>query len=189
MEELINYILDFGQLNEKQIELIKRNLSEITLTKGEYFSEAGKTAKRLGFVLEGVLRCCYYNNKGDEITRCFIEENNFVVDLNSFINQIPSAEYYEAVTDCRLIVLTHSNWIELSDTIVGWEAIAGKIMAKTMLTKVRNISSIISEDAVTSYQNFIKEYPNLVNRIPLSFIASYLGVTQSSLSRIRKKIR
>lgn len=189
MEELINYILEFGHLNQKQIELIEKNSEEITLSKGEYFSEAGKISKRLGFMLDGVIRNCYYNNKGDEITRSFAMEGCFTVDLNSFVNQIPSTEYIQAITDCKLIVISKKNWDELSSTIVDWERISSKIIAKTMTHIVNRISPLVSGDTATSYKMFLEQYSNLINRVPLAYVASYLGVTQSSLSRIRKNIR
>ena len=76
MEHLIGYILQFGDLNQRQIDLITSRTTELELPKGAYFSEAGSVPRQVGFVLEGVMRGCYYNNKGEEITRCFITENN-----------------------------------------------------------------------------------------------------------------
>jgi len=132
---------------------------------------------------------CYYNNKGEEITKYFIEENNLVVDLESFDNEIPSTAYVQAITDCKLIVFLKKDWQELLNTIVGWDAIVHKIISKALMQKVERRSPLVSEDATTRYLKFIEIYPTVVNRIPLSYIASYLGITQSSLSRIRKNIR
>ena len=84
MEALIDYLLQFGNLNKQQIDFITSKSTELALRKEEYFSEAGKIAKQVGFILDGILRICYYNNKGEEITKYFIDENNFVVDLDSF---------------------------------------------------------------------------------------------------------
>jgi CRP-like cAMP-binding protein len=86
--------------------LIKSNAIAIELKKEDYFSEAGKIAQQVAFVDNGILRVSYYNNKGKEITRYFIEENNFAVDLNSFSYQIPSSEYLQAITDCKLFVFS-----------------------------------------------------------------------------------
>ena len=107
MEDLINYLLQFGQLNEQQIELVKSKIIIVELKKDEYFSEAGKIAKRVAFIADGILRVCYYNNKGDEITRYFIDESNFAVDINSFFTQSPSSEYIQAVTNCNYGFLLH----------------------------------------------------------------------------------
>jgi CRP-like cAMP-binding protein len=189
MDELIEYILQFGDLNQQQIKLISSKAAELNFRRDEYYSEAGKIARQFGFILEGIARVCYYNNKGEEITKYFIEENNILVDLNSFDNEIPSAAYVQAVTDCRLIVFSKQDWQELLHTIVGWDQIVHKITSKALMQKIERISPLVAVDATTRYLMFMEKYPSLVNRIPLSYIASYLGITQSSLSRIRKNIR
>lgn len=189
MKNLIGYLLQFGNLNPQQIELITKKTTEIKILKEEYFSEAGKIPKQIGFVMEGILRVCYYNNKGEEVTKYFTEENQFIVDVNSFDNNIPSTEYIQAVTDCKLIVFSKPDWEDLSNTIIGWDNIVNKIIKKALIQKVERRSPLISEDATTRYLAFMEKYPQLVVRIPLSHLASYLGITQSSLSRIRKNIR
>lgn len=189
MEKVINYLLQYGQLNSHQIELISSKAKELHLNKDDYFSEAGKIAKQVGFVLDGVMRVCYYDNQGVEITKYFIEENHFVVDLDSFDNLIPSSEYVQAVSDCTLVTFDKKEWQEIYDTIVGWEAIINKIVKKSLMLKIDRRSPLVSEDATTRYLSFMEKYPHLINRIPLSYLASYLGITQSSLSRIRKNIR
>lgn len=188
MEHLIGYILQFGDLNQRQIDLITSRTTELELPKGAYFSEAGSVPRQVGFVLEGVMRGCYYNNKGEEITRCFITENNLVVDYVNFEANTASAEYLQAATDCKLLVFSKADWEELSHTIVGWEAIKSKMVQKCLYQKSRK-APVISQDATTRYREFLKQYPTLANRVALSYIASYLGVTQPSLSRIRKNMR
>ena len=189
MKNLIEYILQFGNLNQHQIELISRKATEKELLKDEYFSEAGKIPGQVGYVVEGILRVCYFNNKGEEITKYFSEENQFIVDIYSFDNNVPSTEYIQAVTDCKLIVFSRHDWEDLYNTIIGWNEIVNKIIKKALLQKVERRSPLVSEDATTRYVEFMGKYPLIVNRIPLSYIASYLGVTPSSLSRIRKNIR
>ena len=188
MEELIQYILTFGSLNEQQIELVASKGNALKIKKDNYFSEAGKIPKQVGYVVEGVIRGCYYNNKGDEITRCFIMENNLVCDYVNFEANTSSSEYLQAVTDCSLIVFSKKDWDELSHIIVGWDNIKNKMVQLCMYQKSRK-GPVISQDATTRYLEFLENYPSILNRVPLSYIASYLGVTQQSLSRIRKNIR
>jgi len=188
MKELFDFILRFGNLNEQQIDFIKSKAKETDFQKDEYFSEAGKIASQVGFVVDGILRVCYYNNEGEEITKYFIDENNLVVDLESFDNQIISSSYVQAITDCKIIIFSRKDWLELLQTIIGWDTIVNKIISRALLQKVERRSPLVTEDATKRYLKFLEIYPNVVNRIPLSYVASYLGMTQSSLSRIRKNI-
>jgi len=189
MNELINYILQFGDLNKQQIDFIVSKAETIELRKNEYFSQAGKVPKYVGFVIDGVFRFCYYNNKGEEVTHYFIDENNFVTDYPRFQVEALASEYIQAVTDGKVLVFSKKNWDDISNTIVGWEVIASKIERKCLMNSIEKRSPLVSEDATSRYLSFIEQFPKLVNRIPLSYIASYLGITQQSLSRIRKNIR
>jgi CRP-like cAMP-binding protein len=189
MEEFFNYILQFGNLNMQQIDLITSKANKLELNKEEYFSEAGKIPRYVGFILKGVVRFCYYNNKGEEITHSFIDENNFVSDQQRFEAQVVASEYIQAVTDCEFLVFSKKDWDKIGNTVVGWDAITGLILKNCLLKTIERRSPLVSEDATTRYLSFIEQFPGLVNRIPLSHIASYLGITQQSLSRIRRKIR
>jgi len=163
MKELIDYILQFGELIKQEIDSITSKATLLELYKDDYFSEAGKIPRQVGFVLEGIFRFCYYNNKGEDITNYFIDQNSFVIDYQKFGSQIIASEYIQAVTDCKIIVFSKTDWDEISNTI--------------------------AEDATTRYLSFIEKFPAVLARTPLSYIASYLGITQQSLSRIRKNIR
>jgi CRP-like cAMP-binding protein len=99
------------------------------------------------------------------------------------------SEYLSAITDCKLVVFSKQNWKDLSATIIGWDSIIQKIITKHHGEKIARRSELVSQDGTERYLDFIEKFPTLVNRVPLSYIASYLGITQSSLSRIRKNIR
>ncbi|MCW3127317.1 MAG: putative transcriptional regulator, Crp/Fnr family [Bacteroidetes bacterium] len=188
MEILIQYLLQFGHLNQQQIDLVKSKGVFKEIKKDEYFQEAGRIPREVGFLTEGIVRICYYNNKGDEVTKYFIDENHFIVDINSYNQDIPSSGYIQAVTDCKFIVFSKEAMKELSLTILIWDDLINKIINKALIEKVNRISPMLSEDATERYRNFFTKFPTLANRIPLSYLASYLGITQSSLSRIRKNI-
>lgn len=185
MDEFIEYILRFGNLNKQQIDFITSKGKKVELRKDDYFAEAGKVLRQVGFILDGILRICYYDNNGGEITKIFIEEKHLLYNLSN----VPSTEYIQAATDCKLLVFSNTNWKEISDTIMDWENIIQKIANKSLSQKLERVSPLVSQDATTRYLEFMEKYPTLVNRIPLSYIASYLGITQQSLSRIRKNIR
>ncbi len=189
MEKFIEFVLQFGNLNKQQIELIRSKATELELAKDEYYWEAGKTVKQIGFLTEGVIRVFYFNNKAEEITRYFIDENHLILSGNTVDEVYTPSEYLSAITDCKLIVFTKKDWKEILETIIGWDHIVQKIITKHHSEKIARRSELISQDGTERYLDFIQKFPTLVNRVPLSYIASYLGITQSSLSRIRKNIR
>lgn len=185
MNEFISYILRFGNLNDQQISFVSKKVNISTLRKDDYFAEAGKILRWVGFITEGVLRICYYNNQGEEITRYFLDEGHLIYNPK----HEPFTEYVQAATDCQLLVISNTDWKEISDTVVGWETIVHKIVTKTLAEKLQRRSPLVEHDATTRYLMFMDKFPTLVNRVPLAYIASYLGITQSSLSRIRRNVR
>ncbi|GAA4520590.1 Crp/Fnr family transcriptional regulator [Sphingobacterium thermophilum] len=189
MEQFIDFVLQFGNLNKQQIDLITSKARELVLCKDEFYWEAGKTVRQIGFLTEGVIRVFFYNNKGEEITRYFIDENHLILSGNTIDEVFTPSEYLTAVTECKLVVFSKQDWKDISETIIGWDNIVQKIIAKHHSEKIARRSELVSQDATTRYLDFMEKFPTLVNRVPLSYIASYLGITQSSLSRIRKNIR
>ncbi|MEI9921320.1 MAG: Crp/Fnr family transcriptional regulator [Bacteroidota bacterium] len=189
MNEFIAFILQFTHLTQQQIELISKKGTEVEIAKDEYYWEAGKIVKNIGFIKEGVLRVFYYTKTGEENTRYFIDENHLILDGPDNDGEYTPSEYLQAATDCQLIVFSKKDWQEISDTIIDWDRVIQKIINKQHSEKLERRSPLVSQDAATRYLEFVEKFPTLVNRIPLSYIASYLGITQSSLSRIRASIQ
>jgi CRP-like cAMP-binding protein len=189
MDDLITYLQQFGQLTESERSEIRSKASENRIAKGIYLSEAGKVASKICFVTQGVFRVCYYNKTGDDFTRYFIYENRFVADISSFIDEIPAAEYIEAVTDAVVLEFSKEDFACLSAIVRNWGEIFKKIFYSVLENKMRAAGNMLVQDAQTRYLHFLEHYPGLANRIPQTMLASYLGITPSSLSRIRKTIR
>ncbi|MDR7131825.1 hypothetical protein J2X69_004190 [Algoriphagus sp. 4150] len=99
------------------------------------------------------------------------------------------SEYPADITDYNLVVFSRRDWEDISGTIIGWDDMIQKIITKHHNEKITRRSELVSQDGTTRYLDFIEKFPGLMNRIPLSYIASYLGITQSTLSRIRNNIR
>lgn len=188
MEALITYLLQFGYLTEQQIALIKNKAQWKQLPKGTSFSEAGKVSEEIGYVTEGVCRICYYNKSGEGFTRYFVYEDRFAADFSSFRDALPASEYIEAVTDCTLLVFSKENFNALDQAVPGWKDIFARITASVLENKMKAASNMLVQDAQSRYLHFIEYYPGLANRVPQAMLASYLGITPSSLSRIRKSL-
>ena len=188
MEELVTYLRQFGYLDSQQREFILDKAKPRSIAKGAYFAEAGKISTQIGYVTDGIFRVCYYDKQGDSFTRYFVYENRFVVDINSFRDETPSAEYIEAITDCQLLAFSKEDFTQLSALIPGWHDLFVKITSYVLENKLKFTSNMLVQDAQERYLNFLDHYPGLANRVPLNMLASHLGITPSSLSRIRKNI-
>lgn len=189
MNEFLEYLLKFGSLPSSGMDLLSKKARELVLYKKQFYWEAGKTVKQIGFLQTGILRVYYYTEKGEETTRYFIDENHLILDGDGSEGNYVPAEYLEALTDSKLITFSRPDWNEISRAIPGWDGLIQKITAKQHREKIQRRSDLVAQDAATRYLEFIEKFPTLVNRVPLTYIASYLGITQSSLSRIRKNIR
>lgn len=188
MKELTDYILKFGNLNKQQTDFIASKATSLTLLKDDYFLEVGKIPMQVAFLLDGIFRFSYYNNKEEEITDYFIDEHQFITEYKKFEANVSASEYLQAVTDCELLVFSKKDWDEISNTIVGWDTIVKKMFKKYLVDAMEKRSPLDVEDATTRYLLFVGKFPNLAHRVPYSYMASYLGISEESLSTIRKKM-
>lgn len=186
MEELIAYIKKYGSIGREEELLIRDLFRKIDIPKGQYFVESGKISSKIAFVESGVFRAVYYNRNGDDFTRYFIYEGRFIGDLSSFVSQTPSAGYIETITDASVWYIDYENFRVLEQQISIWPLLMTKLYAFVAESKLKLANIMINLDATERYTLFINHYPGLANRVPMAMIASYLGITPSSLSRIRK---
>lgn len=189
MEELMSFLVEYGPLSASDMERIKSRAREVFIPKNTKLAEASHFLKELHFLISGVTRVYYFTEKGEEITKYFIDERHFSTDGHSFFYQIPTTSYVETVTDCELLCISKEDFDDFSNQIPGWSELFLKIMAHGMHEKVNRISPMLAETGRERYLRFMERYPSLLNKIPLNLLASYLGMTKSSLSRIRKSIQ
>lgn len=166
-------------------ELLKKSFSHMTVKKGQLFCEAGQVQRFMGFVHKGLFRYYYVDKEGHEFTKHFTYENDFVVSIVSFIYQNPSHYYIEAMEDCELLVIDRDTYMEQLTVNMDWEVIARKFIEKFYYIKETREYSLLIEDAHERYERFLNDYAPIKNRIKQKYIASYLGITPESLSRIK----
>jgi CRP-like cAMP-binding protein len=188
MQTFIDFLQKFKPISPASCVLIKERVEEKFLRTDEYFLQAGEVCKELGFVVQGVVRLFYCDRFGNEFTRFFVKEQHFAVNLSSFNDQTPSSEYLQAETDCRLLCLSKKDMDYLYGAVPEWAEVIRKITEKALLEKMALKTKFFEVDGTQRYLNFVAEHPDLLQKLPLSHIASFLGVTQSSLSRIRKSV-
>lgn len=187
MEKLQKYFIKNFQLNEKEAETILSFLKIQTLQKGDFFIEEEKICRNAGFLLDGIMRYFTYDNEGNDPTCYFSYPTHYIVDPFTFKEQKPSAINAQAVTRCRMAVISFENDQKLNALFPRWQEITNQIVLQLAM-EFSNQKSMLSLSATGRYEYFVQKYPEVAQLAPLQFIASYLGIAQPSLSRIRKKI-
>ncbi|MCR1027075.1 Crp/Fnr family transcriptional regulator [Cellulophaga baltica] len=186
--QLQNLFSSYHKLSEDEIELIAKNINLRQFKPNETFLKSGIRSNEIGFVNSGVFRYYSFDKKGNEVTSFFMSENEFVGNVSSFFEYIPSTGTIEAITECEIVVISRKSWELFCAEIPHWENTFQKIINDVLIKKTDFQRSLINSDAKSSYLKFLNTFPNISKRTPLIYIASFLGITPFSLSRIRKAI-
>jgi CRP-like cAMP-binding protein len=181
----VKRIIDLPETEEaKMLKLLK----PVKISKGEYYIREGQVPRKFAFVEKGLFRYLYINHKGTEFTKNFILENNFVSAYSAMIRQQPSRMFIEALEDSYVYDIHYSDWLELKKGHECWNRFLVVILEKAFSTKEIRERDLLLLEAQERYEIFKKEFPTLENRIKQHLIASYLGISPISLSRIRNKL-
>lgn len=150
-------------------------------------TEEGKIAKELYFIVKGLVRL-YYTKDGEEITGYIFKENLFASSYDSFLRQVPSIQTLEALEDCDLLVINKRELDALYEALPKMHILARKVAEQRFINAQMILSSFILDSPEERYIKFEADHGDLLLRVPHHIIASYLGITPVSFSRIRKRI-
>ncbi len=156
----------------------------LNLEKGTQIVREGAYSDKVFYIASGSARA-YYIKDGKDISDWFAFENNFICSINSFFLDIPSPHYIETIESCILLEIQREDVNKLSDQYLDFDRLGKQIVTQTMLQLQQRIVDFQFETALKSYENLLKIRPDITQRIPLTHIASYLGITLETLSRIR----
>lgn len=186
MQALIEHINQYCRLNPAATAALTDALHRKELTKNSFLITEGKICDQIYFVEQGCLRG-YYNHDGKEISYWFAFENDFVTSFYSFISRQPCVENIQALESCTLWAVSWRDLQKLYDRHPDIERL-GRLMNERyyMRLEERFVRNHFKE-ARERYENLMAHAPHFLQRIPLGHIASYLGITQETLSRIRGK--
>jgi CRP-like cAMP-binding protein len=159
-----------------------------TIKASEYFLIAGEVPMKIAFVVSGLFRYVYVNDKGDEFTKGLIRENLFLSSYSAMILETPSYFSVEALEDSEILEVSWRNLAPLIERDLFWTKFLLKFIEKGFMVKEKRERDLLLLDAETRYKNFLIEFPGMDQRIKQGIIASYLGIKPETLSRIRKKI-
>ncbi|MEE9363566.1 MAG: Crp/Fnr family transcriptional regulator [Cellulophaga sp.] len=183
-----SYLKLFVHSTSDEIEFIRTKLTIKEYCKKELFLKSGEIQKDIGFVCKGLLRRYYVNEKGNKITTGFANENKYACDYPSFIRQKPSKYFIECLEPSIIIKLSYNSLQEGYKKYKNSE-MHGRLIAEQILTiQTDRVESFLFQNAEERYLNFIDQNKDIINRISLSHLSSYLGIERQSLSRIKSKI-
>lgn len=168
------------------LEEIASKFNSAELSSGEVFIEAGRICRKMALIKEGVLRI-YNIAEGKEVTLWIGSEHSFITALSSFINEHPSRWTIEAVTDAKLLVISREDHFTLLDSYPEWLEFDNRILANAFTMLEQRMFSHLYMSAGERYRQLMNNQPSLFNRVPLRHIASMLGITPETLSRLRSK--
>lgn len=154
----------------------------------DYFIRAGEVPIKIAFVVSGLFRYVYINDKGDEFTKGIIVENLFLSSYSAMIMGKPSYFSIEALEDSKIMEISWKDFMLLMENDIFWIKFLLKFIEKGFMIKEKRERDLLLFDAETRYKNFLSDYPGMDQRIKQGIIASYLGIKPETLSRIRRKI-
>lgn len=184
-ENFAQYLKKNALLTDHEIEQFRVKAITKKLRKRQYLLQEGDICHYNSFVAKGCMRLYRVGDNGAEHILRFAVENWWIADYESYNSGDPAKGNIDALEDSELILIRKSDLDELVRTIPNFHNFKEKLDARSFDASQNRILSNISDTAEKRYENFIKKYPDFFNRVPLHMIASYLGLTRETLSRIR----
>ncbi len=186
MNELEQHIAALFEVNAADLKTISSHFRPLQLHKGESFFKEHGYSNQMAFVKSGLLRE-WVDLPDKEVTKWIATPGYFVTDLNSFLFDKPAVSSLQALTDCELAVISKEDYRNMGKSIPTWNTVEKLFMAKCfgiMSDRILNFISMTAEERYVQLWNANKE---LFNQVPLQYLASMLGMTPETFSRLRKK--
>jgi CRP/FNR family transcriptional regulator len=176
------------ELTEQELTLFSEKLSVITFQKKEIFIQSGQVQQSVGFIVSGLIRSYYIDDNGNEKTVRFYAEKDYATHYTAFITQQPCKYTFQCLENTVLVLLSYEN-MQLTYRHIPTFEKYGRLVAEEILKmQQQRIESFVFQTAKERYIDFMKQHPDLYNRVSLSHLCSYLGIERQTLTRIRQKL-
>ena len=186
--KLIEFLSENSQLTSQQVRDVANVFIEKKWLRNELLLKEGKVSNEWIFLESGLVRTFAIDMDGNEVTTGFIPENQVVIEVASFFQRSPTLENIQALSDCRGWVVSFDEFQILFHSIPAFREFGRSRLVKGFVSLKQRMLSMITDSAEKRYELLVKTRPEILKAVPLKYIASYLGVTDTSLSRIRKEI-
>ncbi|WP_034893311.1 Crp/Fnr family transcriptional regulator [Gillisia sp. Hel_I_29] len=186
--ELTNFIRKNVNIEDDDLKIVLSYFKTIKKKKNEILLSKGKNSQVSYFVKKGCLRLFYIDEKGKDVTRYIAFENQFATELVSFITNQPAQETIQAVESSELLYINHDDFRHLMKIIPKWKDFYSIYLEKAYVNNSKRLMSFTTLNASERYNQLFKINPKIVKRIPNKIVASYINISQETLSRIKSKI-
>lgn len=186
-EKLVQFLRNSNLVSLESAEKIAEEFVPKRIERNEFFLAEGKVSDEYLFLNSGFIRAFAHDVEGAEVTTGFYAENNVVFEVSSFFNRTRSKENMQALTACEGWRITYEQLNTLFHALPEFREFGRSILVKGFARLKNRMLSMITETAETRYSQLLNSNPEIFQYAPLKHIASYLGITDSSLSRIRKE--
>jgi len=184
----LNNIFSSKDFNESELKLILCQFKQVNFSKSEYLLKEGKTENHYWFLERGFVRSFVNDTCGNDITTNFYGQSDIVIDWSSFFLRNPTRENIQALTDCICWQLDFEAFQQLFHSIKAFREQGRRRLVSSYFALKNQSVSLIADEAKERYLRLLREKPHIVQNVSQQHIATYLGITKYSLSRIRKEI-
>lgn len=186
MPELEAYLLGYFLINKDELAQASSLFHVEHLNRNDFFVKSGHYADKLSFVKSGIVRV--YASHGDkEVTQWISTPGYFLTDLRSLIFDETAKWNMQAITDCELFTISKTDYRQLGVHVNNWAELEKRFLSNCFITLEERVFSFLSATAQERYEQLFQQNPGIFNQVPLQYIASMLGMTPETLSRIRGK--
>jgi CRP-like cAMP-binding protein len=185
---LIDFLQLYRPIPKKDQALIASFFEHRMFKEGEPLTKPGRIVKHLFFICSGVLRIRKTNEEGRDSIHFFLKENQFCSILDSFNNEVIAEESIEAAASSEVLVISKTRLFELYEAVPYLKSLIDEINTQRLLEKLKTRNAYLGLDSTARYRLFLNTQADIALRVSLTDIASYLGITPQSLSRIRKDL-
>ncbi|WP_420387665.1 Crp/Fnr family transcriptional regulator [Roseivirga sp.] len=188
MSELLRTIFPPEKVSSSEFEEILSNHSKKDFQKKQHIINSGDINKQFWFVESGFARSYIINSEGEEITTGFFGKGDIVIDWESFFMRSATLESIECLSDMVLWEIQQDDFQRLFDSVDSYRELCRAILVTSHFKLKKYHLSFVADSALERYQKLLQTRPDIVQEVSLKHIASYLGITDTSLSRIRKEM-
>lgn len=185
--ELTNFIRRNIDINDEDLKTVLSYFQSVKKHKNEILLPKGKNSQVSYFVIKGCLRLFYLDEEGKDITRYIAFENQFATELVSFITNQPAQEAIQVIENSELLYITHEDFRHLMTIVPVWKDFYSIYLEKAYVNNAKRLISFTTLNASERYKKLFKINPDIVKRLPNKVVASYINISQETLSRIKAK--